>query len=57
MGIKICPQCKSTKIITEAGGMIGIWRCVQCGFTSSIFPEIEIDKEELKKNKKSKQNE
>ena len=52
--IRFCPKCKSTTIIPLAGGSLGLWRCVKCGFHSSIFPEKEVNLSELK-NKKEKE--
>jgi 2-oxoglutarate ferredoxin oxidoreductase subunit beta len=46
MGIKICPECKSKKIIFVAGGNVGLMECYDCKFRSSIFPEVEEDKGE-----------
>lgn len=45
---KICPKCKSTQIELVAGGGIGLYECSKCKFRSAIFPEKEIDTEEVK---------
>ncbi|MBI2449763.1 hypothetical protein HYV49_05715 [Candidatus Pacearchaeota archaeon] len=38
--VKFCPKCKKIKIITYAGGITGAWKCTNCNFMSTIFPEI-----------------
>ncbi len=52
---KFCPQCGGDNIVMVAGGEIGMWKCVDCGFTGSIFPEKAIiSREEGVKSGKDK---
>jgi len=44
--IKFCPNCGGTNIVLEAGGFSGMWRCVDCNFSSPIFPEKEIEEKD-----------
>lgn len=56
---KICPRCKSVNIkisttLGSAGPAIGaptLYRCLECGFTSPSFPEIDLEIPDKKKNK------
>lgn len=46
MSVKVCPQCGSTDIISRT--MTGYitqpsYTCNNCGFQSSIFPEVALD--------------
>lgn len=41
---KFCPKCKEDKVVMVAGGKIGMWECVKCGWRSAIFPEKEVKK-------------
>ena len=57
--VKICPKCKSIEIRTNFKPNIGLgapteYVCDKCGFTSMIFPEIDVD--ELKKEEKKKKS-
>jgi len=70
---KICPNCGSEDVESVAGDNKGTYRCPDCSYSGSLFPErqilIEDDEEEyegeedkaaksLKKNKKKvKKNE
>jgi len=47
--IKFCPNCGSRKVNMFSGGITGAWRCLKCNFTSPIFPEKEVDENELGK--------
>ena len=50
--IRFCPRCNSRDIVMVAGGQIGLFRCVDCGFQSPIFPEKEFKlKSEIKLSK------
>jgi len=40
--IRFCPKCNSRDIVMVAGGQIGMFACVDCGFQSPIFPEREF---------------
>jgi len=54
MKIKYCPRCKSinVRVRITPSAVFGIpqkWECMECGFeSSSIFPEKEVEKEEIK---------
>ena len=48
MKTKVCPKCKSTQIFSIAGNQTGISQCANCGFSGTLFPEVE----ELKKVRK-----
>jgi len=58
--VKFCPKCKSINIqvsnqgfkALELFGAPTIYRCLDCGYSSGIFPEIERDN--LKSSKKKK---
>lgn len=63
MKTKFCPKCKSIEIedITEKAlgelmyfpyGSPRLYKCIKCGFTNAVFPEIE--EKELKKFLKNK---
>jgi len=54
MRIRFCPKCKGTNIVAVAGMQVGMWKCVDCGFRSPIFPEKEIQEKEIKKKEKKK---
>ena len=48
--VKICPRCKSIKVktnfrygLTFLAGTPEINTCQNCGFTSELFPEAEIE--------------
>ncbi len=51
--IRFCPNCKSTNVDMVAGGGFGFWRCLNCSFQGPIFPEKEINLEDLKKKEKN----
>jgi len=40
--VRFCPKCNCRDIVMVAGGQIGIFKCVDCGFQSPIFPEREF---------------
>ena len=40
--IRFCPKCNGREIVMVAGGHIGMFKCVDCGFQSPIFPEKEF---------------
>lgn len=52
--MKICPKCGSIEIIPEIGGIMGTWKCEKCGFSGTLFPDVEKLKSENKKCKKKK---
>jgi Zn ribbon nucleic-acid-binding protein len=55
--IRFCPKCKGTNIVAVAGMQIGIFKCVDCGFRSPIFPVKDLeDKLSLKKTSLIKEN-
>jgi len=58
MRVKFCPKCEDDEVIMVAGGVIGIWKCLKCGYESSIFPEreIEYNKEDEKDERKIAKN-
>jgi hypothetical protein len=46
--VRICPKCKSknlqkesTRGMHEIGGVMPIYTCDDCGFSGSVFPEVE----------------
>jgi len=45
---KFCPKCRSLKINGVIGGSMGFFECYDCKFRSVIFPEREINTEEVK---------
>ena len=59
MGKRFCPKCKSTNVSKELNVLLAIgipqeWKCNECGFTSFIFPERELNKRKNKNAKKTK---
>lgn len=51
--MKICPKCGSTEVIPSVGGITGSWKCKKCGFSGTIFPEVEkLGKEKKRKIKR-----
>jgi len=42
VGKKFCPRCQSEEVQMIAGGTVGTWMCKKCGFSGSVFPEMEI---------------
>jgi len=46
MKVRFCPKCQNADLIMVTGGEVGKWRCKNCGFEGSVFPEKQI------KNKK-----
>lgn len=54
----ICPVCYSARIISYMGGVIGqIYKCLNCGYVSSLMLEVSFDEyiELLKKIKDKKE--
>lgn len=49
----MCPRCKSNKINPVVGGIAGLYGCEDCGYTSTIFPVIEIKEKKSKAKKKA----
>ncbi len=46
--ILVCPQCGSTEIYYEAGGITGqIYHCQKCDYIGSVIFEQEVDETEL----------
>jgi len=46
MGAKFCPKCENENVIMVAGGEIGMWECIECGFRGSVFPEkVKLEEE------------
>jgi DNA-directed RNA polymerase subunit RPC12/RpoP len=46
--IKVCPQCGSTRIFYEAGGITGeVYHCQTCGYVGALILEQEIDESAL----------
>ena len=39
---KICPKCKSSDIIFNAGGQTGKYECKNCGYVGAFIIEQEI---------------
>jgi len=50
--MKICPKCGSIDVIPLGGGILGIWKCGKCGFSGTIFPDVEKLEEKDNKIKK-----
>ena len=55
----LCPKCRSTNVyhpfrLRNFFGIIPKWECGDCGFKSSLFPIMIIDKNKLKKEIKEK---
>ncbi len=44
--ILVCPICKSTEIVFDAGGYTGKYKCKKCGYIGSFI--IEMSEEEYK---------
>ena len=64
MDVKICPKCKNEKLeVIKEGKMPGKtympygasnwYKCIKCGFESSMFPEVNVKalKSKVKKKK------
>lgn len=50
--ILVCPVCKSTEIVLDAGGYTGKYKCKNCGYVGSLIIEMsEGEYEELMKAK------
>jgi len=52
--VKICPKCHSLHIHVRwqslwFAGFPATYRCMDCGFKSFIFPQIELTKANVKK--------
>ncbi|HTY47174.1 MAG TPA: hypothetical protein VEH08_07000 [Methanomassiliicoccales archaeon] len=46
--ILVCPQCGSTSIFYEAGGITGqIYHCQKCDYIGSVILEQEVDETEF----------
>jgi hypothetical protein len=47
--ILLCPQCSSTKIISQLGGMTGeMYHCLNCHYLGPVIIERDLTDEELK---------
>jgi hypothetical protein len=47
--IMLCPQCSSTKIITEMGGVTGeLYHCLNCHYIGPVVIERDLTEEELR---------
>ncbi|MDD1770382.1 MAG: hypothetical protein LUO79_04775 [Methanomassiliicoccales archaeon] len=47
--ILLCPQCSSTKIISELGGLTGeMYHCLNCNYLGPVIIERDLTEEELK---------
>ncbi len=57
--IKFCPKCYSTNIEALGYGLYSQYKCLDCGYVGTNFPEIEEDKinklKEMKEKKKEKE--
>ncbi|MBI2971601.1 MAG: hypothetical protein HYY37_04265 [Candidatus Aenigmarchaeota archaeon] len=44
MKLRICPRCNSPKVSAESFlfFLSGMYLCQNCGYKSSLFPEIEV---------------
>lgn len=42
VNVRFCPKCNGRDIVMVAGGNIGLFKCIDCGFQSPIFPEKEF---------------
>lgn len=53
--IRICPKCKSSKVIGNilnlALGIPNFYKCADCGYSGQIFPEVSVEKVEGKKKR------
>ncbi len=46
--ILLCPQCSSTKIIAELGGLTGeVYHCLNCDYIGPVVIERDLTEEEL----------
>ncbi|MCX6652446.1 MAG: hypothetical protein NT137_03720 [Methanomassiliicoccales archaeon] len=51
--ILICPQCGSTDIFYEAGGITGqVYHCKKCDYIGALILEQEMDEESMPPIKK-----
>mgnify|MGYP004343523351 CR=1 FL=1 len=48
--MKICPICKSNKIMLYMGGHFGKYECKKCNYVGNLI----LEKDEEKNNKKGK---
>jgi len=56
--MKLCPKCSSIEVMPVAGGITGTWRCKKCGFSGTLFPDVErIKKEKVKIKRKNQKKE
>jgi len=39
MKIKKCPECKSTNLVLDTGGITGKYRCKDCGYVGVLIVE------------------
>ncbi len=46
-----CPSCHSTNIIAYAGGITGIYKCLDCGYIGGII----IEKDFIKKTQEDEE--
>lgn len=53
--MKLCPKCGSVEIVPVIGGIIGTWKCEKCGFSGTIFPDVEKLKDKKKKVRKKRE--
>ncbi|MBI2630120.1 hypothetical protein HYW76_03385 [Candidatus Pacearchaeota archaeon] len=44
--MKICPVCKSEKISMLAGGITGMYECMNCGYRGSLIIEEQSKKKQ-----------
>ena len=54
---RICPRCESFNVRTKVSDSsfimpAGLWECLDCGFSSVLFPELEMDDDKNKENEK-----
>ncbi len=51
--ILVCPQCGSTDVFYEAGGITGqVYHCHKCDYIGSVILEQEVDEAELPEPRK-----
>jgi len=49
MNVRVCPGCNSPNVVVDSL-MDRKYRCVNCGFVSTLFPEIIVKKLDEIKN-------
>jgi transcription elongation factor Elf1 len=47
---RACPRCNSTKVILDAAGTTGNYRCMNCGYVGPMIIETEFNERKLDSN-------